>query len=301
MFGNQALHRPAAAMAGCHERALDYIRQAPVIVLSANAGQTGRTAAARARAYAGPPMRMLCERGAKLREVMSFYGCAFQLRALAPSVLHPKRWPVVFHLGRLPPSTLAQIIPAARTQQDTWLRALTVWSEHCEYRCGNAWFQFDWVARAAREVRRGHEGVLETIADLAMAASGTVNVPGFRGNRLGQVAGVPGAVFDTRWTLAQAEAAAERWHRALGRAAAEQRAAHGLGVKFSEAMDYAPFTNAPVVVEGFDFVPLRSCEDLWAEGAAMRHCVGTYSAAVVTGVSRILVIRHSRLMAEKRA
>ncbi|MRI57843.1 hypothetical protein D8770_28695, partial [Methylobacterium sp. DB1607] len=188
MFGNQALHRPAAAMAGCHERAIDYIRQAPVIVLSANAGKVGATAARNARAYAGPPMRMLCERGAKLREVMSFYGCGFQLRALKSSVLHPVRWPVIYHLGRLPPSTLAQIIPENRTQQDVWLRALVRWTEHCGHRCGNPWLRFDWAAVALRAVRRGAEDAVTTVADMVIA-------PGQSGTLIGPS-------FDEKWTLA---------------------------------------------------------------------------------------------------
>lgn len=277
MFGNQALHPAAAALAGSHERALDYIRQAPVIVLSANAGKLGRTAAHRARAYAGPPMRFLCERGAKLREVMSFYGCGFQLRALKPSVLHPVRWPVIYHLGRLPPSTLAQIIPENRTQQDVWLRALVRWTEHCEHRCGNPWLRFDWAAVALRSVARGHEDAVTTVADMVIA-------PGQSGTLIGPS-------FDEKWTLAQAEAAADRWHRALGRARAEQTAAHKLGIGFSDPVDYSPYPNEPLVIDGLDFVPLRSCEDLWAEGAAMRHCVGTYSPAVVQGRARIYSVQ----------
>lgn len=279
MFGNQALHRAAAAMAGCHERAIDYIRQAPVIVLSANAGKTGATAARNARAYAGPPMRMLCEQGAKLRDVMGFYGCGYQLRALRPSVLHPVRWAVIYHLGRLSPSTLAQIIPENRTLQDVWLRALVRWTEHCDRRCGTAWFRFNWAAVALRAVARGQEDAVETVADMMIAP--------------GRSATLIGATFDPKWTYAQAEAAADRWHRALGRANAEQKAAHSLGIGFSDPVDYAPYPNAPVGVDGFDFVPLRSCEDLWAEGAAMRHCVGTYSASVVQGTSRIFSVRQA--------
>ncbi|GEP00553.1 hypothetical protein [Methylobacterium haplocladii] len=171
MFGNSALHRVAAAMAGCHPRALDYIGQAPVIVLSANAGHTGARAARSAQMFAGPPMRMKCERGDKLRDVMSFYGCGYQLRRLVPSVLHPVRWPTIYHLGRLPPSTLAQIVPEQRGQQDVWLRALTRWCDHCRRCCGNPWFLFDWAAVALRMVARGEETSVDVVADLALEAA----------------------------------------------------------------------------------------------------------------------------------
>lgn len=277
LFSNQALHRAAAAMAGCHPRALDYIRQAPVIVLSANAGKTGAGAARSARAFAGPPMRMLCERGAKLREVMSFYGCGFHLRRLAPSVLHPVRWQTVYHLGRLPPSTLSQIMPEVRKDQDVWLRALTGWADHCERRCGNRWFRFDWAAVALRVLRRGEEDLADVVADMLIEAAR----PEPRA----------GAVFDPRWTFAQARAAAERWHAALGRQVAEQKVAQGLGIGFTDAVDYAPFLNEPVTVDGFEFVPLRSCEDLYLEGAAMRHCVASYSREVMAGTARIFSVR----------
>lgn len=277
LFGNQALHRAAAAMAGCHPRALDYILQAPVIVLSANAGKTGAAAAHSARSFAGPPMRMLCERGAKLRDVMAFYGCGFHLRRLAPNVLHPVRWQTVYHLGRLPPSTLSQILPEARKDQDVWLRALTGWADHCERRCGNRWFRFDWAAVALRAVRRGEEDLADVVADLAIEA--------------GRSEPRAGAVFDLRWTFAQAHAAAERWHAALGRHIAEQKVAQGLGVGFTDAVDYVPFRNEPVTVDGFEFVPLRSCEDLYLEGAAMRHCVASYSREVMAGTARIFSVR----------
>lgn len=277
MFGNQALHRAAVAMAGYHPRALDYIRQAPVIVLAENHGRTGRVASAASRQYAGPPMRMLCERGAKLRDVMAFYGCAFQLRGLAPSVLHPVRWAVIDHLGQLSPSTLAQIIPPVRRQQDIWLRALTRWTDHCGRRCSNPWFQFAWAAGALRTAARGQEDTVDTIADLFIEAA--------------KPAPRAGAVLDPRWTLQQAFGATERWHRALARAHAEQKAAAGLGVAFTATVDYAPYPNAVTELDAFTFVPLRSCEELWIEGVQMHHCVGTYSADVMTGRARIYSIQ----------
>lgn len=278
MFPNQALHRAAAAMAGCHPRALDYVRLAPVVVLAANAGKTG-SAAYNSGRRAAQPMQGLCERGAKLREVMRFYGVTLQLRALHANVLHPKRWLVVYRLGRMAPSTLAQIIPAARADQDTWLRALTVWAEHAKRRGGDPWIQFDWAASALRTLRRTEVGTAETVVDLAIEAA--------RSQPRG------GAVFDPRWTFDQAHAAADRWHAALGRQMAEQKVATGLGVGFTDAVDYAPFSNEPVTVDGFVFAPLRSCEDLYIEGAAMRHCVASYSQAVIAGRSRIFSVRQA--------
>lgn len=277
MFGNQALHRAAAALGGSHPRALDYIRQAPVIVLSAAVGMTGLRAGSATQAFAGPPMRLMCDRGDRLRDVMRHYGCAYQLRRLAPSVLHPVRWPAIYHLGQLPPSTLAQAVPEKRTQQDVWLRALTGWTERCRDRCQNAWFQFDWAAVALRETARGDEHQAGDLADMLMEAA----KPTPRA----------GAVFDPKWTLAQARAAMERWHRAIGRMRAEQSAANGLGVGFSDPVAYAPFPDEPISVNGFTFVPLRSCEDLWVEGVAMRHCVAIYSQDLVYGLARIFSIQ----------
>lgn len=276
MFSNQALHRPAAAMAGCHERALDYIRLAPVLVLAANAGKTGM-AAYNAASRAAQPMQGVCQRGAKLREVMRFYGLPLQLRALHASVLHPKRWVVVYRLGRVNPSTLAQIIPSQRKDQEAWLYALTVWCQHLKRRCNNPWLQFDWAASALRSLSRSQAGLAETVADLALEASRSQPRDG--------------VVFDTRWTFDQAHAAAERWHALLGRRRAEQKVASGLGIGFSDTVEYAPFSNEPTVVNGFEFVPLRSCEELYLEGVAMRHCVASYSTQVMSGRIRIFSVR----------
>ena len=49
MFGNAALKPVAAALAGAHPRALDYIRQAPVIVLAAAVGRPHRMNTGRLR------------------------------------------------------------------------------------------------------------------------------------------------------------------------------------------------------------------------------------------------------------
>lgn len=130
MFANAALKPVAAALAGAHPRALDYIRQAPVIVLAAAVGRPHRMNARRMRTALHESLGARCRRGERLREVMKAYGCVPQLRALHPKALALVRWPVIRLLCALPPSRLAPIIPADPRDQDAWLRALSFWVDH---------------------------------------------------------------------------------------------------------------------------------------------------------------------------
>lgn len=57
----------------------------------------------------------------------------------------------------------AQVMPhmirigASQVYHDTWLRALTVWSDHCDRLSRDRWLQLEWAAVAPRAVPRGQE------------------------------------------------------------------------------------------------------------------------------------------------
>ena len=127
-------------MAGAHRYAIDYIEQAPVIVLAAAHGNAHVSWSE--RAFIQEQLRKVCESKAKLRDVMRSYGLPLPLRLLDARVLTARRATVIRRLALMNPSTLAQIIPATRQKQNAWLQALQNWCERMasrsevnNYRC----------------------------------------------------------------------------------------------------------------------------------------------------------------------
>ena len=118
---NRGLWPMYRLMAGAHRYAIDYIEQAPVIVLAAT--RDGE------HAFIQEQFRKMCESKAQLREVMRSYGLPLPLRLLDARVLTARRATVIRRLALMNPSTLAQIIPATRQKQNAWLQALQNWCE----------------------------------------------------------------------------------------------------------------------------------------------------------------------------
>jgi hypothetical protein len=103
-------------MAGAHRYAIDYIEQAPVIVLAAAHGNAHVSWSE--RAFIQEQFRKMCESKAQLRDVM--HGLPLPLRLLDARVLTASRATVIRRLALMNLSTLAQIIPATRQKQNAW-------------------------------------------------------------------------------------------------------------------------------------------------------------------------------------
>ena len=259
---NRGLKPVYLLMASAHRYAIDYIAQAPVIVLAATRGQAHVSQSE--RAFVQEQFSAMCESGAKLRDVMRAYGLPVPLRLLDARVLTSTRATVIRRLALMNPSTLAQIIPATRQKQNAWLQALQNWcegmafsSEANNYRC----LFFEWAAT-------NFPGVTYTEAN---AASHMVDF----------VIDHPD-IFNPVWTLERARAEEQKWHADL---AVVERA----GVPLDTVIDYTPL---PLHWKYGDltFVALQTGKALCAEGAAMHHCVASYWQNVVNGRSRIYSI-----------
>ena len=156
---NRGLWPMYRLMAGAHRYAIDYIEQAPVIVLAAAHGNAHVSWSE--RAFIQEQLRKMCESKAQLRDVMRSYGLPLPLRLLHARVLTAGRATVIRRLALMNPSTLAQIIPATRQKQNAWLQALQNWCEGMasrpednDYRC----LFFEWAAT-------NYPGVTYTEAD----------------------------------------------------------------------------------------------------------------------------------------
>lgn len=271
MFPNQGVSGLAALMASVHARGLDYLKQAPVLVLLASRGKKHRTKAD--RLYIATRFGSLCHRGPKLRDALAEYGAPLPLRKLLPFALTPTRFAAVEVLCRVGASPLSQAIPAKPGAQATWLRAIVEWIDHLRRRRLDPRTMTEWFAvesgRALPVMPAGWARAVTDVADFAAA---------------------PGTAFNMRWTLPQAKAAAERWHAELAKLDAEAGFLKTHGIGWEDEIDYGKLPTESRI-GGLTFLALRSGATLYAEGRAMRHCVGAYSRSVVAGHSRIYSLR----------
>lgn len=278
----KSMRRIGMMMAMKHRYAIDYIEQAPILVLLASRGvSTGDDVKndILARSF-----RVATE-GRKLRDALAYYGAPLVMRKLRGRAISLRYYRVIQLLREMPPSDLSQAIPEKPSDQRDWLDGLVpmiAWAHHH----GDGGERFTdflfWAAKASakefgpdREQHRAEAKLYERIADL------------YDMNRRGR--------FNYTWTFAEAEAAAERWHAELAAEKDTAEFAKKHGRAFNEIISYAPLPEAPNVVSagGGDFVlqPLQSAEALFIEGRAMGHCVATYCDLMFSGASRIYSIR----------
>ena len=260
---NRGLWPMYMLMARAHRYAIDYIEQAPVIVLAATRDEGDP-------AFIQEQFRKMCESKAQLRDVMRSYGLPLPLRLLDARVLTARRATVVRRLALMNPSTLAQIIPATRQKQNAWLQALQNWcermasrSEVTNYRC----LFFEWAATNYPGVTYTEANGVRHMVDFVRAHSDT---------------------FNPLWTLERARAEEQNWHADL----AVTEVVDCTGVPLDTVIDYTPL---PLLWEygGLSFVALQTGKALRTEGAAMHHCVASYWRNVVNGKSRIYSIREN--------
>ena len=262
---NRGLRPIYLLMASAHRYAIDYIEQAPVIVLAATRGNAHVLRSE--CAFIQEHLSKMCQSKAQLRDVMLSYGLPLPLRLLDARVLTSSRATVIRRLALMNPSTLAQIIPATRQKQHAWLQALQNWCDwmasHSEDNNNRCLF-FEWAATNYPGVTYGEANRVRHMVDFVCAHADT---------------------FNARWTLNRARAEEQKWHDDLAMA----EMVECTGVPLDTVIEYMPL---PLLWErgGLRFVALQTGKALHEEGAAMHHCVASYWQNVVNGGSRIYSI-----------
>jgi hypothetical protein len=262
---NRGLCTSYLLMANAHRYAIDYIEQAPVIVLAATRGHAHVLSSE--WAFVKEQLSNMCKSGAQLRDVMRAYGLSLPLRLLDGKVLTSSRATVIRRLALMNPSTLAQIIPASQQKQNAWLQALQNWCDGMASRAeanNNRCLFFEWAATNYPGVTYSEANGVRHMVDFVCAHADT---------------------FNPRWNLQRARAEEQKWHAELAKVEMVERTGVGLDTE----IDYTPL---PPIWEhsGLSFVALQTGRALHAEGAAMHHCVASYWQRVVNGDSRIYSI-----------
>ena len=262
---NRGLRPIYSLMADAHRYAIDYIEQAPVIVLAATRGNAHVSRSE--RAFIQEQLAKMCQSKAQLRDVMLSYGLPLPLRLLDARVLTSSRATVIRRLALMNPSTLAQIIPATRQKQHAWLQALQNWCDwmasHSEDNNNRCLF-FEWAATNYPGVTYGEANGVRHMVDFVCAHADT---------------------FNPLWTRERARAEEQKWHDDFAMA----EMVECTGVPLDTVIEYMPL---PLLWEcgGLRFVALQTAKALHEEGAAMHHCVASYWQNVVNGGSRIYSI-----------
>lgn len=260
LFGNQGMHRTAEFVAQIHERALQYLEQAPVLAfgISYGGGALRRSEKEHIAIRVGP----MCERGVRLKEMMAAFGLPYPLRRLKASSLYPRSWPAIRLLAQIEPSPLSLAIPADKGQRK-WLSHLTRWQQVMAFRSKPRDLLFEW---AARELSRNPD-VSDVLPMVDFVCSNA-------------------AAFNPEWGWRRACEERDLWHDRLSSDAALRE----LKLKPDFQIDYSDLPDH-IEVDGYSFTLLRTPLALFQEGRAMRHCVASYVPDVMNGSSNIYSIR----------
>ena len=263
LFKTDTMWRSAKFAATVHERAIDYIEQAPALVLFILPEDRKRKLAGGDRAYAAHRLAYHCRQGVRLKEIMKSYGLTMPLRKLKGKALAPENAAVVRLLATLPPSVVSQAIPNSIVDQRRWLSAVSEWHRICgKARWADAYIEWAVTQLAKHKVRKSDVG---TITDFI----GRGDLP-----------------LNLAWEWPRAIAAADDWHDRLSAGDAKAR----FGVMADQVVDLGTHPDHTVLY-GLEFVALRTPTAIHAEGKAMHHCVASYVQAVVNGLANIVSIR----------
>lgn len=264
LFGPANMKEAARFLAATHIRATDYLEQAPVLAIAAMAGG-GKLNGGRAnRSYAAFKLQPLCERGARLRDVMAAYHLPLPLRKFGAKSLSMDYERAIAVIAGLPTSVLSQAIPDAITRQRQFLSAFEAWLDVLKRRSRRYDHLISWVVPQLSKHRITPTAAAD-LADFACAGGEPINPV---------------------WEWPRAEAAARDWHDHLSAGDAKKQ----FGVMADQIVDLGTHPDH-LVVDDYEFVALRTPIAIHAEGRAMRHCVASYVGGVINGKFSIVSIQ----------
>ena len=270
---NQGLTWLAVVAAKQHRYGIEYIEQAPVLVIGAVFGTKTKDLTDAEKIYVGNRFRRI--KGMKLRAALAEFHIPYPLRKLRSTAVAPRFSRVIWELRSVPPSSLSQAIPGKVNHQRSWLGALSAARKRSDLR-GRALPDgaLEWLAmRLGGETPKQYkprdlERYAADIADMLIEGR-----------------------FNPAWTFDEAITAHGRWVAEMAKRDTFGTFAKKYGVDLEHEVDYSPQHNEPVSIDGFDIVPLRSGAALIEEGTTMRHCVPSYMRDILSGGSCIYSIQ----------
>jgi hypothetical protein len=211
----------------------------------------------------------LVERGARLRDVAATMGVPMALRRIKPGVAH-----LAFDLLRQR-TDLLHYMPDTVPRSRIWLRAVN-WAHH---RAGAEFSE--WTARHITQIRGGLNetaAFLSDIADWVGASQKVAPDCPFRPPAGWRFVTRP---FAPSMSLKTVTALSADWHEAVA------NNMDGTNCAFPR-----PWHEAAKVGD-FEIIPIENSAELYREGNAMHHCVGTYTDDVQRGRLYVYSVRHN--------
>lgn len=266
VFKGDVMLKSAGFAATVHERAADYLEQAPALALVIQFANPRKNTSPADRLYAAQKFARHCEAGSSLRAVMESYGLIFPLRKLKGKGLTAFDGPAIRALSHGKPSVVSQAIPGSIRRQRQWLSAIWEWQRQFD-RLAERRQSFDeWFIVQVSEHHAKHSEI-GVVADFVR-----------RGDR----------PLNLRWDWPKALAESEQWHARLK--AGDITALYG--DKAHQPVDRGKHPDR-VLVNGIEFAALRTPAEIHAEGSAMRHCVSSYIRDVTSGLCSIVSVRRN--------
>lgn len=271
--GKRALAR---LIARSSRHAIDYLEQCPALIVFASWGYSATEQ--KHRFMIANRVAIACKSGPKLRALIEEFGGSYPARKLRGSVMFSRHFKTIMDLRKLPPSIVAQAIPEKHGQQALWLDAIGGLSTYIGRlpvsRRAEVW-EWSFKALSAAIVGVRVEGAARPEVHVSTIFDYFVR---------GQHPVVPA------WTWQNAIDASARWHAELAHRTNAEKFLKEHGIAFDEKVDYGRLPER-VEIKGYEFLALRSGAELYEEGRAMKHCVGSYAPDVIRGTSRIYSIR----------
>ena len=263
----EPLRHRVRAVANEHPRLRDLAFSFPALLFALAAPRTGmNTASAIDAAIVG----------ARLRTVAALVDIPMWLRLLPPEAFAS---PIpALPNGDLFGRQIANHLPRARAAMPGWLRAVGLafeWADEA---------QAIWVAReVARNARplnriRRQRGLRRYFVDPDYRLR-RVCLWAWYSTRVHDPALIPAERWDPTVQFMAAEAAALRWLETI---------------ELRMALEHGPIDDMwlqPARVDGFEFVPLRTPEDIAAEASAMQNCLRSYGYSIANNEARLWSVR----------
>jgi hypothetical protein len=201
----------------------------------------------------------LVERGARLRDVAAIMEIPMELRYVKPGAAH-----LLSNTFSRHPELVRAFMPDTLRLTRTWLRAV----RDADTKAGDEYAV--WAAKWASKIPVGSpEEVLSILGDIG---------DWVRASHDGQRFIV--RPFAPTMSLRTVTRLSAEWHEAV--------ASHIEGPEYVFPTPWYPATK---LKGGYEIVPIENSAELYREGAAMHHCVGTYADEVRNGHSYIYSVR----------
>lgn len=263
----------AVLMAVTHPYGYGTIKSAPILVLAFRHFRGANPKTTKGRHHMAACWIEFMNSKLKLRELMKRLSAPYGLRVLHPQALWDKHMRTYHAIGdHLSPSEIAQVIPKHVDEQRLWVDTIRSFIDRFSAR--DPYFipigkddHFKWAMRNLGTVG---ETVAGDIADYVYTHRTT---------------------FNHAWTIERVIDEQNRWHTRLANQQDAGAFEREHGIPFDKRLikdDGAPEifqVNLEWVGKTFTFRRLLSAMELYEEGKAMHHCVGSYARSMVEGTS----------------